>query len=203
MDKDVLDFEIKRKLFHLSSIIFPIGYMLISKITMCAILVIITTITLYLDTSRHHNKKIKGVIEKFFGKILRLEEKTGSSTLSGSSYMALGMLISCLLFTKGLTITSWLILVISDCFAALIGMKFGTPLLNGKSFVGAMVFFVSAIFISIISYFAIGYNTSFFIIIISSFLTSFVEFFSGQLKINDNLSIPLTYCFSTVILGLI
>lgn len=202
MGNEVLKFEIKRKIFHLSSIIFPLYYMLVSKIIMCAILAIITIITLYLDISRHHNQKIKGVIDKFLGRFLRFKEKSGSFSLSGSSYMALGMLTSCLLFSKGLAITSWFILIISDCFAALMGMKFGIPLLNGKSYIGSVAFFISAIFISIISYFIVGYSTSFFTIIISSFLATFVEFFSKQLAVDDNLSIPLTYCLSTVIWGL-
>jgi dolichol kinase len=81
-------------------------------------------------------------------------------------------------------------------------MKFGSPLFNGKSYIGSASFFISAVLVSIISYFVVGYNTSFFIIIISSFLATLVEFFSEQIKINDNLSIPLTYAMSTFVLGL-
>lgn len=202
MDNDLLNFEIKRKLFHLSSIILPVGYMLVSKITMCFILIFITAITIYLDKSRHRNRAIRLVVDKLFGQILRRKEKNDPGVLSGSSYMALGMLISCMLFSKGLAIASWMVLIVSDCFAALVGMKFGKPLMNGKSYAGLLTFFISAIFVSIISYFIEGYSTSFSVIIISSLLTALVEFFSGQLEIDDNLSIPLTYCFATVIFGI-
>jgi len=198
-----LNFEIRRKIFHLCSIIFPVIYAFTPRITMSIALIIITIVTIYLDTSRHSNTKIKGVIDKFFGKLLRSEEQSGYFKLSGSSYMALGLCLSCLFFPKNLVITSWLVLIVADCFAAIVGMKFGSPLFNGKSYAGAVSFFVSAIFISILSYFAIGYSTNFAIIIISSFLTTLAEFFSKQIDINDNLSIPLTYAISTTVLGVL
>tara|TARA_B110000503_G_scaffold103741_1_gene154837 strand:+ start:723 stop:1238 length:516 start_codon:yes stop_codon:yes gene_type:complete len=170
---------------------------------MCTILAVIASITLYLDISRHYNKKIKEAIEKFLGRFLRIEETNNYLSLTGSSYMALGLLISSVFFSQGLAITSWFVLIISDCFAALVGMKFGHPLFNGKSYAGMITFFVSSVLVSIMSYFTIGYSTTFLIILISSFLTMLVEFFSKQIKINDNLSIPLTYSLSTVIFGFI
>lgn len=202
MPNITLNFEIQRKAFHLCSILFPVIYIFTPKIIMGVALTIITGFTVYLDISRHYNSKIKGLIDKIFGKILRLEEESGYFSLSGASYMAFGLLISCLIFSKGLAIASWFVLIFSDCFAAIVGMKFGSPLFNGKSYIGSASFFISAVLVSIISYFVVGYNTSFFIIIISSFLATLVEFFSEQIKINDNLSIPLTYAMSTFVLGL-
>ena len=202
MPNITLNFEIQRKAFHLCSLLFPVIYIFTPKIIMGVALTIITGFTVYLDISRHYNSKIKGLIDKIFGKILRLEEESGYFSLSGASYMAFGLLISCLIFSKGLAIASWFVLIFSDCFAAIVGMKFGSPLFNGKSYIGSASFFISAVLVSIISYFVVGYNTSFFIIIISSFLATLVEFFSEQIKINDNLSIPLTYAMSTFVLGL-
>ncbi|PCJ27332.1 MAG: hypothetical protein COA94_04005 [Rickettsiales bacterium] len=202
MNNTAFNFEIRRKAFHICAIAMPILYLLTSKIIMGIILTIIAGTTLYIDISRHYDKKIKGVIDKFLGQFLRFSEKTGSFALSGASYMAFGFLITCLFFSQGLAITSWLILIISDSFAALIGMKFGSPVINGKSYIGSAAFFLSAIFISILSYFTIGYTTSFMIIIISSFFATLVELFSKQIGIDDNFSIPVTYALSTFILGL-
>ena len=203
MSSEKLNFEIQRKIFHLCSLVFPVIYIFTPKIAMSIALIIIAGCTLYLDISRHYNAKIKGLVDKFIGRFQRAKEKTGEFSLSGSSYMALGFLITCLFFSKGLAITAWLVLIISDCFAAIIGMKFGSPLFNGKSYAGAFAFFFSAMLVSIMSYFVIGFSTSFFIIIISCALCTAVEFFSDQIKINDNLSIPLTYALSTFILSLI
>ncbi len=203
MQNEAFSFEIKRKIFHLYGLIFPLIYAATFKIIMGVFLLILTGFTLYIDISRHHNQKIKDLVDSFFSKYLRNKERTGFSMLSGASYMALGFLISCLFFSKGLAITSWLILIISDCAAALIGMKYGTPLKNGKSLLGAVVFFVSSIFISVITYFFISYHTSFIIIIVSSAITTLAEFYSDQIKINDNLSIPCSYCLASAILSLI
>ena len=203
MSSETLNFEIQRKIFHLCSLIFPVVYIFTSKITMGIALTIITGLTLYLDTSRHYNAKIKGLVDNFLGKFQRIEEKSGEFSLSGSSYMAFGFLVTCLFFSKGLAITAWLVLIVADCFAAIVGMRFGSPLFNGKSYMGAAAFFLSAMLTSIMSYFVVGFSTSFFIIIISCLLCTIVEFFSDQIKINDNLSIPLTYALSTFILSLI
>ena len=197
-----LNFEIQRKVFHLCSLIFPIAYLFIPKMIMALTLAVIAGITLYLDISRHYNPKIKGLIKNIFGKIIREEEDSGQFVLSGASYMALGFLVSCLLFSKGLAITSWLVLIVSDCFAAIVGMKYGSPLFNGKSYAGAFSFFISSVLISVMTYFIIGYSTSFVIILISSLVTTIVEFFSDQIKVNDNFSVPLTYALVTFVLSL-
>ncbi|MDC0864472.1 SEC59/DGK1/VTE5 family protein [Rickettsiaceae bacterium] len=200
---EILNFEIKRKAFHLCSIIFPIAYLFVSKFTMSSILLLLTCFTLYVDIYRHYDGNIKWVTNKFLGKFLRPEERRGKSSLTGCVYMGLGFLISCIFFSKGLAITSWLILIISDASASIIGIRYGLPLPNGKSYIGSIVFFVSAIFISIVTYFLIGYSTSFGIIIISSLLATIVEFFSKEINVNDNLLIPITYATSTFVLGLV
>ncbi len=58
---------------------------------------------------------------------------------------------------------------------------------------------LKTIFISILVYVFIGYHTSFTVIIISSIVATISEFYSKELSINDNLLIPLSYCFSTII----
>lgn len=196
-----IKFETNRKIFHLCALILPTFYIFISQKFMCIALAIITIITFYLDVSRHYNPKIKWIIAKFFSHLLRKKENNEGS-LSGASYMSLGFFLTCLFFPKELSIISWLILIISDCVAAIVGTRFGTALSNGKSLAGSSAFFVSAFFISIICCFALGYKTSLFIIVTSCILTTATEFFSAQLKINDNLSIPLTYAAAYSLLGL-
>lgn len=201
MHKEDFNFELQRKTFHLYSLVIPLVYIFTTKLNMCIFLALLSGFTFYTDISRHYNDKIKGFVEKFFGKYLRQKERTGNYALSGASFMALGFFTSCLFFSKGLAITSWLILIISDCLAALIGMKIGTPLYNGKSLVGTGVFFGSSILISMLTYFFINYNTTFFVIILSSAFVAAVEFYSDQIKINDNFSIPVSYCLATFLLN--
>lgn len=203
MQNNEITFEIRRKIFHLSSLIFPLTYLFISKTFMSLALFLITFSTVLLDKYRHHNQKIKVLIEFFFSSLFRKAEKTGNFKFSGVSFMMLGFFITCLFFPKGLAITSWLILIISDCLAAIIGIKFGILTKYGKSIAGSSAFMVSATLISIVSYFFIGINSSFFIIIISCFMTTLIEFYAKKIKIDDNLTIPVTYCLATIILGYI
>lgn len=200
MQNSDIDFEIQRKVFHLGGLIFPLIYLFVAKITMVAGLLIVTGMVLYLDLARHYNKTIGNFVEQLFGKYFRDKEKNGKKTLSGSSYMAMGLLLSCLFFAKNLAITSWFILIISDCIAAIIGKIYGEPLFNGKSLAGSLTFLLSSFLISIISYFFIGYHTSFSIIIMVCILITLMEFFSSSI-IDDNFLIPLSYCFFTVVLS--
>jgi dolichol kinase len=199
MQAKIFDFEMRRKIFHLSGIIIPIFYLFLSKLVATTLLFLITLCVLYIDIARHYNIKIRNFAEKFLAKIMRPAEQSGLFKLSGSSFMALGFLITAIFFSKGLAIASWFVLVISDCLAALVGMRIGVKLENGKSIEGSIAFLISAIFISMLVYFFVGYHTSFIVIIMSSLVAAISEFYSEELAINDNLSIPISYCFSTII----
>ena len=193
------NFECRRKSFHLLSLIVPLTYLMVSKLSMSILLLFWMTITLYLDISRHYNPQIKDLIQKIFGNIIRLQEKSGKFNLSGVSFMAMGFLIPCLMCSKGLAINSWLILIISDCLAALVGTKIGTPLSNGKSIAGSLAFVTSALIVSLVCYFLIPFDTTPSVILAGCILTGLVEFYSKTIWINDNLSIPLTYALSTYV----
>lgn len=195
------NFELKRKSFHLCAIIMPFLYLWVSKSFIVTSLCILTVCVLYLDISRHYNPKIRELTSKFFLKIMREEEKNIPLKLSGASFMMSGFLLSAIFFSKGLAITAWLILIISDCLAALIGTRIGVALENGKSIAGVVTFFITAFCISLICNAFIGYNTSFPIIILSCIITTAAEFYSKNISIDDNLLIPLTYGFATEILN--
>lgn len=195
-------FEVKRKIFHLAAIIFPILYIFLSKILMVWLLFIITVFTIYLDTFRYYKPKIKELTSKIFIKIMRPEEKGDYFRLSGASFMALGFFITACIFSKEITIVAWTVLIIADSAASLIGSRFGTALANGKSLAGSVAFFVFTIIVGIIYYYSLDYNTNLVIIIVGSIITTVAEFYSKRLRIDDNLLIPLVYAGSTRLLGL-
>ncbi len=194
-----LSFEIKRKMFHISSIVIPIFYIFIPSVIMIVFLMLSTAFILYIDISRHYNAKIKEIITKVFSKIMREEEMSNSLLLSGMSYFFMGCLLVVALFAKWLAITSMMILIICDAAAALIGKRFGNTLVNGKSLEGFAAFVISAIIISILCYLISGIELHFATIFLASLITALTEFFSKYFRINDNLSIPLIYAFSSVI----
>jgi dolichol kinase len=189
-----LTFEIKRKLFHLLALTFPLCYLFLSKAYASLILLAITIFTVSVDIFRHYNSRIKEVVEDFFGKIMRSHEKN-TRMLSGASFMALGFLCTALLFPKEITIMSWLVLIIADCSAAIIGMKYGKPLFNGKSLAGSAAFLACALIIGALGHFVLNYHNPGFVIIISALITTIIEFFSSSLHVNDNIAIPMAYAF--------
>lgn len=195
-----MDFEINRKIFHCVSLLVPLLYLLLPKPYMILVLAVFTALVLYIDIYRHKDQNVADIVEKIFGMFIREQEATGTAKLSGASFMMLGFFITAILFEKGLTITSWLILIVSDTAAALVGMKIGKPLTNGKSFEGSMAFLVSTILIAMVSSIFIGYTTSFMIIIVSSICTTFAEYHAKTIC-NDNLLIPITYCVVTLSLS--
>lgn len=204
-----LEFEIKRKLFHLSSLIIPFIYILLlwytamPKLTMIVGMVIVTAIILYIDMSRHYNSQIKGLVDSVLVKLMRSKEVSGSFAFSGMSFFFLGSLLVISLFSAGLAITSIMVLIFADTAAALVGMRFGKKLANGKSILGSVAFILVTILVSMICYFMISYNTTFLGILITAILTSAAEFYSSDWQINDNILIPLVYSLSTFCLSFI
>ncbi len=195
--------ELKRKAFHILSLFFPLSYVFISKPLAITLMLLITIITIFIDVARHYNRSIREIVDKFFLSIMRPFEKSGFYKLSGSSYMALGFLISTIIFSKGVAIASCCVLVISDSFAALFGKKIGRDSNHGKSFEGATAFFLSALMISMFAFQIESFNTNFWILVIASLATSSVEYYSYQIGINDNLTIPLTFGSVVTLLGFI
>lgn len=162
----------------------------------------LTIIATYFDVSRHYNYQVKSIVNNLFGNIMRKSELSGSFRLSGVTYMMSGFLLSATFFSKELAITSWFILIISDTIASLVGIKLGSIKVNEKTIEGSIAFFASAVFISIICYFYISYNTSFMTILISCLITTLIELYSEEININDNLLIPIGYCLVTYILNI-
>ncbi len=193
-----LMFEIKRKIFHLVSIVFPVLYLFfVTRTEMVLLLIVINIITLYLDIARHLNAKVKRFVDNIFGSLIRTEERSGSFKLSGASFMMLGFLLTSAFFAKSLVIESWFILAIADAAASIVGIKIGMPTKTGKSLAGSVAFFGAAILVSMLCHFFVNnYYTNFSAIVVSCAITTAAEFYSKKIKINDNLLIPSAYCLS-------
>jgi len=194
--------ELKRKIFHCTSIIFPTIYLFSTKLNMVILLMLCTGFVLSMDISRHYNNTIQELVDKLFTNIMRPEEISGSFKLSGVSYMFLGFFITCVLFSKGTAISAFLVLIISDSAAAIVGKHLGTPSKNGKSIEGSIAFFVTALLIGMLSYTFQAYHATFSSIVIASIAGTLVEYYSSIIKLNDNLTIPITYGMVVSIFGL-
>lgn len=193
--------ELRRKTFHVSAIILPITYFFVPKLIMIVIMMIITSCTIYIDKARHTNLLIQELVDKFFKNLMREKELSGSFAFSGTSYMMAGFFITALFFPKGVTLASWLILIVSDSLAALVGKKMGIPRSNGKSLEGSAAFFVSSLMIGLLSYSFAHYQGGFMGLVLACLATTYVEYYSARIGVDDNLTIPITFSTIMTILG--
>jgi|GEM_PF-248597 len=194
------NWELRRKFFHCASIVFPITYLFLTKLTMVITMLVITGIILYADISRHHNKKIQDLVDKIFKKLMREREYSGTFKLSGTSYMFLGFFISCILFSKGTAISAMLVLIISDTASAIVGKAVEHAKPGKKTLEGAAAFLLTSFLIGVLSYTFEAYDTGFFSILIAAIVTTYVEFYSDKIGVNDNLTIPISYGITISIL---
>lgn len=183
--------EVLRKVLHLSFIIVPVSYYFFSKEEILPIILILAILVIGIDLARHFNHKLQFVFCKFFTKFMRSSEVKG---ITGASFMMIAAVLVITIFSKVIAITSLLVLVISDSLAALVGKYLGRIKLGSKTLEGSLTFFFSGVVIVFIVS-KISHEDLYFILYgaIAVFAATMVEFFSNKFKIDDNLSIPLTF----------
>lgn len=183
--------EILRKLVHLSSLIYPLLYLVVSKPTMLLITFTLLIVLFSFDYLRKSNKIFNQFFCKYCGFALRDSEKSGNFT--GSTYFMLGTFLSILFFPQNITILALFVLIISDTFASIVGISFGKRkiLNNSKSIEGAIAFLLSAFVISIVG--LIVFKLPLLPLVIASIFATFLELLSKKIKIDDNILIPLGY----------
>ena len=195
--------ELKRKMFHSLSIVFPLAYLFLHKLPMVVILIVITSLTAYVDITRHYNVTVRELVEKLFAQIMRNKERSGNFKLSGASYMMAGFLCSALFFSKALAIASWMVLIFADSAAAIFGQYFGTPNKYGKSIEGSTAFFLAAVMVGTLSHSIVYYHGNFLCILLASAAAAAVEYFANLIAIDDNFTIPVTFCLVAFISSLV
>lgn len=125
--------------------------------------------------------------------MLRPHEKKGKGFFNGATWVLISATICVLAFPKVITITGFTILIISDICAALIGRRYGKHKFFDKSWEGTISFIVSAIAIIFIYYNIFNLPFSYLITgVIAAVFGGFVEAISKVIKVDDNLSIPIS-----------
>jgi|GEM_PF-209881 len=203
--------EVNRKLVHLFAIIIPVLYYFVIKnqIIAIAILLPFAVGSVVWDLARIDNPKYRHKFLKLFGAHLRDSEVRG---LTGGSYLLTSSLVTIAVFTKEIAFLSISYLVIGDTFAALFGQSLGRRKFKNseKSLEGFIGAFVSCVIFGLISYFwfmksVFAFNSSnpdlaVVMIIAGALVGSIVE--SSNLRINDNISIPILSGLSMTIIYL-
>lgn len=193
--------EIYRKIFHMLLILLPVAYFFYSKKQILFFLLPAAFLVVGLDYLRNKSAFIRQKFSFLFGKIMREAEH---NELTGASYFMMTACIAVLCFNKIFVITAFTILAISDALAALVGKAIKSQPFFEKSFAGSSAFFLSAMIIILVIAKIFQQNLAFHLFAtLAVFATTIVEARPSLFKISDNMTIPLTFCFTMLAFNLI
>ncbi len=185
--------ELYRKALHFLLILLPISFCFLGKWLFLSIFTPIAFLIVFLDYFRGQNIKIKDIFTKIFGPILRPHEISGDK-LCGASWVALATCINFSLFKKEIAVTGFIILVISDALAALVGKAVKSKPFFEKSFAGAVAFFVSGFVILITCGVFFEQKAWFYLFgLFALFCVTIIESRPSFFKIDDNFTIPISF----------
>ena len=189
----VLVNEIKRKFVHLSSSIIPIAALVLDKSFVLIILSLITFVFVLLDYLRiKKNRFIVMYHNMLFKDITRSKEL---ESFVGASYVFLSCLIVLLFFEIKIACTSLFIMSISDSLSAIVGKRFGAiKIYKKKTLEGTLAFLLSSLIIILMVP-----ELNLFHAIIATLVATIVELYSVDV-IDDNLSIPISFCLVMTLL---
>lgn len=185
--------EIIRKLIHLSSLWTVLVIYHLQSFANLIFIIALAVISLFELFRRLDNNPIGKAVNKIFGFMLKKQERTNKTHMTGAFYVILAALLANLLFSHQIAIISLTIMLVSDALAAITGKAFGGIKIIDKTLVGSLTFLLTAIAVMLLSdYLVNDYITySFGQIIIVTLIATITELFSNKLKLDDNLSITM------------
>lgn len=186
--------EFLRKMVHLSSLAIPIGYYYLDKETALKILIPTMIIFVVADLLMKVLPPIKTFVVSVFGKMMRPHELKNELVLNGASWVLISSSLCMIFIPKISFICGFVVLIISDTSAALIGRKIGRHhWFRNKSIEGSTAFFLTAmISTSLIGWYLALPWQYYVIMLVASIFSTLIEAVSGVLRIDDNISIPLS-----------
>jgi dolichol kinase len=177
--------EIKRKLFHLSGLIYIVGLAFIPRDIYILVLSISAALILCVELVRLRWPDMNQFLIKLFRGAIREQEK---NKISGIFWMILGVLITVALI-KPLNMSAAIIayLILGDGIASLAGLRFQGPFWpqSKKRISGSLACFLMCLFVGAV-FFKPDYGWP--LVVLGALTATILE--GVSLPINDNLSIP-------------
>lgn len=188
--------ELIRKTIHFGSLSIPVIYYFISKEQALTILAPITALFLIIDLARYYHPPTGELFYRWFRWLLRKREMEETRLrLTGATNILISALICVALFPKLITVNAFAILIISDSTAALVGRRYGKRRFFNKSVEGASGFFVSALFVVLLTPKLGGGTTEYLLWSVGAAVGAVAE--SLSIKVDDNISIPVSIGLTT------
>lgn len=194
--------EILRKSIHLLTISLPIFYIILGRPISLIVFLILALFVVFIDIFSKEGKFLHSIVYYLLGDLIRDHEKDNRWwKLNGASWVTISAFFSFLIFPEKLAITGFVILVLADPAAAILGKKFGKENNLGKSFVGSVAFFTMAIVVVMLINYLFKYGTNFMYIgLVSTFFATIAEAYSKKLLLDDNISVPFSFSISYLII---
>jgi len=173
---------IRRKLFRLLGLFFPLVYLHYSQKETIFISAVVAAVALIIESLRFYSPKIKKAVEKMFSAIGKEEE---TQRISGITYLILGSLFTVIFFDKLIAIPVLFCAIFGDAVPPFIKGKI--KIFRNKSLEGMVACFLACFLIGIILInleVLEGLNLT-LILIISLLITLFETI---SLPLDDNLS---------------
>ena len=169
--------EIKRKTFHILTLIYVAAYWFLPKNIILTGLLIAVIIVLLGEFIRARNEKFNVFILKVLGGVHRKSEE---HKISGLPWTLAGAFLTILLFeNKIFVLTSFLYLAFGDAVAALFGKTYGKhKIYAGKSLEGSVACFVACLIVGLI------FLPSWQFAVVGALIAAFIETIPWPL--NDN-----------------
>ena len=183
--------EFKRKLIHFASSAIGLSIIYLDSGVIFPALVIFSVLYPLLDYLRINNRLISNFYNTYFHSITRSSE---SNKFTGASFVFWGALLTYILFDQRIAGISLIIMSLSDAMAAIVGVGFGKTKVLNKTLEGSFAFFITTFII--LYFFKIPLITSFVVSTVAT-ATELIQI----LKINDNISIPITVALILTLSG--
>lgn len=181
-----LIFEIKRKLVHVSSVIYILLYCIIKeefsqRTAILSLILILIILSLIEFIKMRFNKKIP-----FFHKLYRENEK---NNFSGSIFLVIGIIVAFSAFEFNIAITAIIMMIFGDTASAIVGRI-------GNHRIGHINVSVDSMIAEFFVDIAIGFIflNNFPIILIMAFTATAVEILLKP--VDDNLAVPVVAGFA-------
>jgi dolichol kinase len=183
--------EILRKGIHLLSVVIPVLYFLTPRTTALLISALLMVLAFAVDLGRYYYPPFAGRFNTIFGRLLRRHESDpGAKRLNGGTYVLIAATLSILIFPKLIAIIAFIILIVSDLAAALVGRMFGRRRFFGKSLEGSIAFFLSGLLVVAATPKFEYLPGEYLIGVIALIVGTVIE--ALPTDIDDNLSVPLS-----------
>lgn len=158
------------------------------------ILVPLAVLFVVADLLIHWHPLVRELAFRTIGPLLRPHERRQDRLLlNGASYVLISACITIAVFPKLIAVTAFAILIISDISAAIVGRRFGVHRFLDKTWEGTLAFFASALIVVgvIGSYYQLP-MLYFAIASCAAGVGAIVENLSIRLRVDDNVSIPMS-----------